>query len=773
MAASKRDRARETKSIGGRNVLSCAFAGLGAALCILLTLLNTLAVSNLVRNHIRRRLQDVVSVSALRIDGDLHMTLSSPEQEGGAAYRKIQQVLQELQRTIPDVEYVYTMRKGFDGGIIFVVDEETNEAEIAHLGDTYDDAGPGLVTHFSSMDAPFVEREIYIDRWGNWLSGYAPFYDSEGRRAGILGMDIRADDIAASRRRVLLLNFALFASILPVCALMGWFLANRMIVPVKKMAREAQELIRWPDSNSPPGSRVAELAAVDNALNAMRHLLDAMSDTVVATDLDGNIVYVNEAACTALQMPRELLLGESVYEFGESPVRGARQSDIIRMASDKGQWEGEVVNVAKDGSEITFRSRVKLLHGGDGAPIGLLGVSSNITDHRRAEAEKRSMELQLRQARKLEAVGQLAGGVAHDFNNLLMGIMNYVDLCREKLAEDHPVREWLDEIAVDAQRSANLTRQLLAFARRQPIAPQVLNLNDVVPGMLNMLQRLIGEDIEIIWLPGPNDLQIKMDPSQLDQILANLCVNARDAISGPGSVTIKTDCTTIDADYLDSYPELIPGRYVVLSVSDTGCGMDQETVERIFEPFFTTKDVHEGTGLGLSTVHGIVRQNNGNINVKSEPGRGTTFRIYLPSCTGESSVMEKSKKTKTPQGGGETILLVEDEKSIRVTAGIFLKELGYTVLTAESPEDALRLVSAHSGGIHLLITDVVMPGMSGHDLAERLTADFSSLKILYISGYTADAIAHEGVLDEGVEFLSKPINRDALTRKVRDILDRD
>jgi len=364
----------------------------------------------------------------------------------------------------------------------------------------------------------------------------------------------------------------------------------------------------------------------------------------------------------------------------------------------------------------------------------------------------------------------LAGGVAHDFNNLLMGIMGYADLCRDGLPDAHPVREWLDEITHEAERSASLTRQLLAFARRQTVAPKVTDLNDLVGNMLKMLRRLIGENIDLAWQPGAELWPVKIDPSQLDQILANLCVNASDAIGGVGKITIETDNVSIDEGYGAEHVEAAPGSYMMLAVSDDGCGMDHETLRNIFEPFFTTKPTGEGIGLGLSTVYGIVKQNGGFVNVYSEPGRGTTFRIYLPRATNARNENAPETTKPTLQGGHETILLVEDEAGIRFTIRLFLEKFGYTVIAAASPDEALRLVADHPDGIDLLITDVVMPGMNGRDLAKKLAADYPSMKILYMSGYTANVIAHRGILDEGVQFLRKPIGRDELAQKVRGAL---
>jgi signal transduction histidine kinase len=396
--------------------------------------------------------------------------------------------------------------------------------------------------------------------------------------------------------------------------------------------------------------------------------------------------------------------------------------------------------------------------------------------HRAREAAERARERaeeHLHQTQRLESVGRLAGGVAHDFNNLLTGILNYVELCRDEIEPTHPIQEYLEEITRDAQRSADLTRQLLAFARRQTVAPRVLDLNDTVVGMLSMLRRLIGEDVDLAWQPCVDVWPVKIDPSQMDQILVNLCVNARDAINGVGRVTIETANTVVPPEYCMEHVDAVPGEYVTLAVSDDGCGMDEQTRLQVFEPFFSTKPTGEGTGLGLATVYGIVRQNGGFAGVYSEEGSGTTFRVYLPRSMADTTTHgAREADTTTSAGGTETLLLVEDEKSIRVTMGLFLRKRGYTVLEAASPEEALRLIAEYRGRVHLLITDVVMPGMSGRDLAERVMADDGQLRVLYMSGYTANVIAHRGILEDGVDFLSKPIDRQDLTRKVREILDR-
>ena len=371
----------------------------------------------------------------------------------------------------------------------------------------------------------------------------------------------------------------------------------------------------------------------------------------------------------------------------------------------------------------------------------------------------------------MESVGRLAGGVAHDFNNMLGVILGHTELALLQADESHDLYSNLKEIQTAAQRSADITKQLLAFARKQTISPKQLELNDTVESMLNMLRRLIGEDIDLVWQPAAHLWPVKMDPSQIDQILANLCINARDAIFGVGKLTIKTGRRSFDKKYCSNHPGFIPGDFVMLVVSDNGCGMDKDTLKNLFEPFFTTKDVGKGTGLGLATIFGIVKQNNGFITVYSEPGQGSTFKIYLPRLVTDEDTDKAVPEKKAAAGGAETILLVEDESSILRMARMMLESKGYTVLTAGTPTEAVEKAEKHSGAIDMLMTDVIMPEMNGRDLAGKITALYPDINLLFMSGYTADAIAHQGILDDRVAFLQKPFSMGDMTEKVRAVLD--
>jgi CheY-like chemotaxis protein len=354
---------------------------------------------------------------------------------------------------------------------------------------------------------------------------------------------------------------------------------------------------------------------------------------------------------------------------------------------------------------------------------------------------------------------------------MLVLILGYTELALEEMDPSLPLHDDLEEIRKAANRSADFTRQFLAFARKQTVAPKVLDLNETVESTLKMLRRLIGENINLVWMPGKSMWPVKVDPSQIDQILANLCVNARDAIADVGRIAIKTGSVLFDADYCAAREGVTPGEYVVLAVSDNGCGMNKETLDKLFEPFFTTKAVGQGTGLGLATVYGAVKQNGGFINVSSEPGKGTTFEIYLPRHAGNVGQAQGTMPEALVVHGKQTILLVEDEPAILKMTTRMLERQGYKVLAAGSPGDGIRVAGENAGKVHLLLTDVVMPEMNGRDLARKLLSQHPGLKCLFMSGYTADVIAHHGVLDEGVQFIRKPFSTRDLSVKVREALD--
>mgnify|MGYP001469361648 CR=1 FL=1 len=395
-----------------------------------------------------------------------------------------------------------------------------------------------------------------------------------------------------------------------------------------------------------------------------------------------------------------------------------------------------------------------------------------VTENKQSEENNIKLTDQLQQTRKIEAIGRLAGGVAHDFNNMLGVIMGYTEMALMKLDPSQPLYADLEEVSKAAERSAALTRQLLAFARKQTIEPKVLDLNLFIAAMLKMLQRLIGENIELSWQPGAALWQVLADPSQIDQMLANLCVNVRDAITDVGKATIETGNSVLDEGWCATHLGSVPGEYVLIRIRDNGSGMDKEVLEHLFEPFFTTKETGKGTGMGLATVYGVVKQNNGFLTVDSQPGEGTTFSIYLPRYLGNKGKIQVKSATIPADLNKETILLVEDEAKMLKMARIVLEMHGYTVLSANSPGKAFSLAREYGGEVDLLLTDVIMPEMNGRDLMGKLLSLYPALKSLFMSGYTADVICDHGVLENGIFFIQKPFSLEGLTAKVREALDR-
>jgi PAS domain S-box-containing protein len=492
--------------------------------------------------------------------------------------------------------------------------------------------------------------------------------------------------------------------------------------------------------------------------------IEQAGEVVIITNPDGIIQYVNPAFETVTGYSREEAVGRNPRFLQSGEQDHAFYTELWHTISSGKSWQGTLVNKRKEGTLSTVDATISPVSDAGGRIVSYVAAMRDIT-------AQRLMEDQLRQSQKIETVGQLAGGVAHDFNNMLQVIVSYVEMSLAKVEAGQPLQKYLLEIRRAAQRSAEITGQLLTFARKQTVSPKVLDLNDAVANTQKMIQRLIGEDIDLAWMPGHGLWKVKIDPAQLDQILANLAVNARDAIGGVGRLTIETENVSFDQDYCAAHPGFSPGAYLMLAVSDDGCGMDEQVMSHLFEPFFTTKEPGKGTGLGLATIYGIVKQNNGFIKVYSEPGHGTTFKVYLPRAEGESAAERVEAEAGTTRGGTETVLVVEDEAAILELARESLEQLGYTVLTAGSPGEAIRLTHERAGPIQLLITDVVMPQMNGRQLAERLTAARPGLKCLYMSGYTADAIAHRGVLEEGVRFIAKPFSLSVLAAKVREMLD--
>ncbi len=514
--------------------------------------------------------------------------------------------------------------------------------------------------------------------------------------------------------------------------------------------------------------RKAAESVLKESEEKFRALVEHSIDAIMRFDRHRRLLYANPIAERQFRLPAEEISGKTCRELGIPEAICPLWEEAIDRVFESGQVQRLEIQLPggrwTDWMLMPERDET-------GHACAVVASARDITDRKRAEEEREKLEEQLRHSQKMEAVGRLAGGVAHDFNNMLGVILGQTELAMAETAPDRPLHARLKEIQTAATRSADLARQLLVFARKQTVAPEVLDLNETVEGMLKMLRRLIGEHLDLVWLPGKDVCRVKVDPSQIDQILANLCVNARDAIESSGTLTIETKNAAFDEAGCAAHEDAAPGEYAVLAVSDDGTGMDEETLANLFEPFFTTKEVGRGSGLGLATVYGIVKQNRGFISVRSRVGRGTTFEIYLPGHRDGRVRPQDRKPAKPTDRGKETILLVEDEPANLELTRIMLEREGYTVLAAPTPTEAIRLAKEHAGRIHLLVTDVVMPGMNGRELAGRLLQSHPAMKSLYMSGYTADIIAHHGVLDEGVNFLQKPFLAGALAAKVREVLE--
>jgi two-component system cell cycle sensor histidine kinase/response regulator CckA len=489
--------------------------------------------------------------------------------------------------------------------------------------------------------------------------------------------------------------------------------------------------------------------------------IEQAGEAIVITDAQGIIQFVNSVFERTTGYSRKEAIGQNLDILNSGEQDELFYRDLWNTISSGRIWVGRMVNKRKDGTLYTEGMTISPVFDTSGRIVNYISIKRNITENLRLAA-------QYQQSQKMEAVGRLADGVAHDFNNMLGVIIGYTELVLSKIEPIQPVRAYLEEILKAARRSTDIISKLLAFARRQSIVPSILDLNEVVDNTLKMLRRLIGEDIDLKWIPEANLWRVSMDSTQVDQVLANLLMNARDAIAGVGKITIETAKVTLDETYCANHMGSIPGEYVMLAISDDGCGMDRETLNKVFEPFFTTKVGSQGTGLGLATVYGIVKQNNGFIDVHSEPGEGTTFKIYLHRHAADEAVETREEPvSEIQQRRGETVLVAEDEILILKLTGKVLEELGYTVLLANTPNKAMRLAEEHTGEIHLIVADVIMPEMNGRDLVKQVQSIYPNLKALYMSGYSASVIARRGLLDEGVKFIQKPFSKKELADKTR------
>ena len=501
-------------------------------------------------------------------------------------------------------------------------------------------------------------------------------------------------------------------------------------------------------------------------LGRLSAVVERSKEAVLITGVDGTIVYANPAFTEITGYTREQTLGRNPRFLKSGKQDAAFYMNLWDTLLAGKIWHGEMSNRRRDGSLYVQQTTIIPAQDVHGATSHFIAIGLDVTAQRKTEA-------QLRQSQKMEFVGRLAGGVAHDFNNLLTVISGYGQMLKERLETDSPLQAYCEEVLQAGERAAGLTRQLLAFSRRQIVVPQVLDLNSVVANLEKMLRRLIREDIELVTVPQHDLGRVKADRGQMEQVIVNLAVNARDAMPQGGKLTIQTADLTLDESFVRTHTGATAGPHVMLAVSDTGVGMDAETLAHIFEPFFTTKEEGKGTGFGLATVYGIVKQSAGSIWAYSEPGQGSTFKIYLPRSDEPvpevGDVMQRSKST----AGSETVLVVEDEQGVRSLVCKTLAAQGYRVLESDGPLAAASIIERHAQPIHMLLTDVVMPRMSGKVLANRMSVLHPETRVLYMSGYTDDAVVRDGILEANTFFLQKPFTPSALVQKVREVLDAD
>ena len=517
--------------------------------------------------------------------------------------------------------------------------------------------------------------------------------------------------------------------------------------------------------NNALSSEIATRNSLDRERKLLRTLIDALPDVVFTKDMGGRFVTCNSAHLAKVGVEREeQLAGKTVFDLYPPEMAKLYHADDLDVLAGHPPLSQEEQGLDSKGTPLWFWTIKVPLRAGAGEIVGLIGISRDITD-------RKKLEEQLRQAQKMEAFGQLAGGVAHDFNNLLTIITGYSHMFLNGGIPAEKQRDCIRSVLQAGDKAASLTRQLLAFSRKQMLQPVDLDINIVMTNIEKMLRRLIGEDIDLTAVLDPALGMVNADPGQIEQVIMNLAVNARDAMPTGGHLTIKTHNAELDESYVQMHPETLPGAYVMLAITDSGCGMDEATRVRIFEPFFTTKEVGKGTGLGLATVHGIVKQSGGSIEVYSEIGQGTAFKIYLPRLAKKAGSGEILRREIIMPRGTETILLTEDEDGVRGFVRLVLESFGYKVLAARRGAEAVQICQQHSGPIHLLLTDVVMPQMSGRQLAEQVRGLHPKMAVLYMSGYTDDAVVRHGVLQSGMAFLQKPLTLMMMAKKVREVLD--
>lgn len=750
------------------------------------------------RQAIQERLRDILRFSAPLVDGDYHSLIRSPEDERSPFYEVVAQRLESIRATSDVIEQIYTLRQQQDGSLVYVVDISlTNPAGV---GKVYPDNNPLLQNRLYAQ-GPVVEDTLHTRNGENHLAGYAPIYNQFDEPDGMLVIDINAAAVIASETQARRITLLAFLATVPPSLLLGWILARRLTFPLTDLVQGAERVAHGDLTQNVPVRNRDEIGALAMAFNTMteklRQTLDGLNRHV--TELTRTQAALKESeqtletvvnSITDYVWSADVVDGQVIYRY-YSPVveqitgyppeyfmTGIEAWFNIIHTEDREMVEAEVAEELKEKITeheyriIDAKGEIKWLHSttsptanNSGEVIRLNGVVSDIT-------RRKQLSEQLRQAQKMEAIGKLAGGIAHDFNNLLTAILGHSDLALRHLHKDNPLWKNISQIKKAAERAALLTNQLLAFSRKQVLQPKVINLNSRIIEIEALLKTLAGETIHLVSRLAPDLDPIKVDPSQLEQVIINLIVNARDAMPNGGTITIETTNIRINESEARLNVNLEPGSYIMLSVTDTGHGINEEIRKHIFDPFFTTKEPGKGTGMGLATVHGIVAQSGGHIDVFSRPEQGATFKIYLPHIKEDPLPTEvEDIPTHSPLSVPHTILLVEDEESVRTLAREILRMEGYNILEAANGHQALHLSRQYLKPIQLLLTDIVMPdGMSGIQLAEKLKPQRPKMKILFMSGYTDKDMLHHTGAEATPEFLQKPFTLTKLVNAVHHVL---
>jgi len=671
-------------------------------------------------------------------------------------YRELIETEKRWLRLNRDIADIYTWRMDDQGVPYLLVDSETDyDGDGLYLdareqrtppGTRSDSPQPAMVAAFQGKATTI--HSPYRDRWGSWVSAYQPLRSPEGRVEAVIGIDYSADKWQAYTARAR--GNAILKVLLAVLILIYSYTAVSLLqIDVRRRRQVEAEL----------ESRVTERTA---EIHRLATAIDQAEVDVIITDADGTIQYVNPSftRTTGYSVAEAVRSAPSILKSGAHSREFYANLWATILAGDS--WRGRITNRTREGQLIEQEGTISPIQDGEHI-TGFVAIRRDITRQVKLEEE-------LLQSRKMEAMGQLAGGVAHDFNNLLTAIIGHADLPMMNPALDPKTRQHLTQIRHVADQATALTRRLLAFCRKQVLQPRVISLNEVVEGMEPILRRLIGEHIELVTILSPKTDRVMADPNQMEQVVMNLALNARDAMPGGGRLIIETARVHFDSVAAGSHQNLPPGDYSMLAVSDTGTGMDRVTLQRLFEPFFTTKEAGRGTGLGLATVQGIIKQSGGAIFVYSELGLGSSFKTYLPASTAEAEPRELSRPT-PPLRGDETVLLVEDELAVCALCEQVLQEYGYHPLVAHTPEEALAIGERLASPLHLLVTDIILPSrIRGWDLARRMLQQHPGIRVLLISGYTDGFLGCES-LPLGGDFLQKPFTPEQFMQKIRQVLD--